>query len=75
MHRECWSEDANVDGRIILEWILVKLGGKVWTGCIWLWIRTSEHCNQPSGSIKGRYLSTTSVTTCFSRRTLLHGTS
>jgi hypothetical protein len=26
---------------IILEWILGKLGGKMWTGCIWLMISTS----------------------------------
>jgi hypothetical protein len=26
---------------IILEWILRKEGGEVWTGCIWLRIRTS----------------------------------
>jgi hypothetical protein len=28
------SEDLGVDGRIILEWILGKYGGKVWTGFI-----------------------------------------
>jgi hypothetical protein len=27
------SEDLGVDGRIILEWILGKYGGKVWTVC------------------------------------------
>jgi hypothetical protein len=26
------SEDIGVDGKIILEWILAKEGGKVWTG-------------------------------------------
>jgi hypothetical protein len=30
------SEELGVDGRIILEEILGKEGGKVWTGCIWL---------------------------------------
>jgi hypothetical protein len=35
------SEDLHVDGRIILEWILVKYIGKVWTGFIWLRIGTS----------------------------------
>jgi hypothetical protein len=25
------SEDLGVDGRIILEWILGKLGGRIWT--------------------------------------------
>jgi hypothetical protein len=30
------SEGLGVDGRIILEWILGKWGGKVWTGCMHL---------------------------------------
>jgi hypothetical protein len=34
-------EYVGVDGRIILEWILGKYGGKVWTRCIWLGIWTS----------------------------------
>jgi hypothetical protein len=29
-------EDLDVDGRVILECILGKQGGKMWTGCIWL---------------------------------------
>jgi len=29
-------EDLGVDEKIILELILVKQGGKVWTGCFWL---------------------------------------
>jgi hypothetical protein len=29
-------EDQSVDGRIILEWISGKWGGKVWNGFIWL---------------------------------------
>jgi hypothetical protein len=29
------SEELGVDGRRILEWILGKQGGKVWTGFIW----------------------------------------
>jgi hypothetical protein len=33
--RDHW-EDLLVDGRLILEWILGKRGGKVWTGFIWL---------------------------------------
>jgi hypothetical protein len=33
--------DLGVDGRIILEWNLEKMDGKVWTGCIWLRIGTS----------------------------------
>jgi hypothetical protein len=37
-------EDVSVDGRIILEWILGKQGGRMWLGCIWLRIWTSgEH--------------------------------
>jgi hypothetical protein len=34
-------EDAGADGKIILERILGKEGGKVWAGCIWLSIGTS----------------------------------
>jgi hypothetical protein len=33
--------DLGMDGRILLECILLKYGGKVWTGCIWLRIGTS----------------------------------
>jgi hypothetical protein len=29
-------EDLSVDGRIILQWILWKLGEKVWIQFIWL---------------------------------------
>jgi len=36
------SEDMGVDGNIILlEWMLGKQGGKMWTGLIWLMIGTS----------------------------------
>jgi hypothetical protein len=50
MHTKFWSEnlagrehseDLGVDGRIILELILEKLDGRVWTGCLWLRIGTS----------------------------------
>jgi len=34
--------NLGIDGRIILEWFLGKYGGKVWTGCIWLRIGTSD---------------------------------
>jgi hypothetical protein len=30
-----YSEDLNVDGKITLEWVIEKYGGKVWIGCIW----------------------------------------
>jgi hypothetical protein len=50
------SENPDVDGTIILEWILGEWGGKVWIGCIWLRIGTSggacEYRNEPSGFIK-----------------------
>jgi hypothetical protein len=50
MHTKFWlenlkgkdhSEDLGIEGKIILEWILGKLGGKVWPGCIWLKISAS----------------------------------
>jgi hypothetical protein len=28
-----YLEDLDVEGRIILEWILGKQGGRVWNGC------------------------------------------
>jgi hypothetical protein len=34
-------KDIDIDERIILERILGKWGGKVWTVCIWLSIGTS----------------------------------
>jgi hypothetical protein len=49
MHTKFWpenlkrrdhSEDLVVDGKIILEWILEKYGGKVWIGFTWLRIET-----------------------------------
>jgi hypothetical protein len=51
-------EDLSIDGKIILNWILRKEGGKLWTGCIWLRIGSiGGHGNEPSVSIKeGRFL-------------------
>jgi hypothetical protein len=34
-------QNLGIDGNIILEWILGRYGGKVWTGFIWLMIGTS----------------------------------
>jgi hypothetical protein len=28
--------NPGIDGKVILEWVLGKLGGKVWIGFIWL---------------------------------------
>jgi hypothetical protein len=35
------ADDLGVDGKIILEWILWKEGGTLWTGFIWLRIGTN----------------------------------
>jgi hypothetical protein len=35
-------EDLDIDEKIILERILGKWGGRVWTGFIWLKIGTSD---------------------------------
>jgi len=40
--REEHSEGLCVDRRIILEWILGKQCGKVWTVCMWLRIGTKD---------------------------------
>jgi hypothetical protein len=50
-----------IDGKIILEWILENSDRKVWTGCIWFRIETSEgsyeHGSKPSGFAKdGEFL-------------------
>jgi hypothetical protein len=45
MHKIFWlkklkgrdhSNDLSGDGKIIIEWILRKQGGKLWTGFVWL---------------------------------------
>jgi hypothetical protein len=33
-------EDAGIDEKVIIKWILIKSIGKTWTGLIWLGIRT-----------------------------------
>jgi hypothetical protein len=45
-----YSEDQGIGGRMILELVLKKQGGKLWTGFIWLRIGTSDGL---LGSIKG----------------------
>jgi hypothetical protein len=53
--------DPDLDGRIILRWILRKLEGVVGTG--WSWLRigtvagTCEYGKEPSGSINMREFS------------------
>jgi hypothetical protein len=51
-------EDVDVDGRIILKWILENWDGEVWTGSIWLRIEqiagSFDCCDELSGSIKCR---------------------
>jgi hypothetical protein len=53
------SKDISIDGMIILKLILKKEGGRVWTGLIWLRIRTGEvagcceHGDEPSSSLNG----------------------
>jgi hypothetical protein len=53
--RGCWGE-LDVNGRIILRWILRKMEGVVGTGGSWLRIGmgggTCEYGKEPSGSIK-----------------------
>jgi hypothetical protein len=64
MHTKFWTEnlkerdhlkDEDVNGKIILEWIVGKYGGKVWTVYNWTRIgplaRSCEH-NELSGSIE-----------------------
>jgi len=36
------SENLGIDSKIILERILQKYGEKVWNGCIWLGVETSN---------------------------------
>jgi hypothetical protein len=42
---------------VILKWVLMQRGVRMWTGLMWLRIRYNgemcEHGSRPSGSIKG----------------------
>jgi hypothetical protein len=42
-------------GKVLLDWILGKLGGRLWTGCIWLGTGTSGgllgNSNAPLSSV------------------------
>jgi hypothetical protein len=72
------SEDLDVDGKIILKWILGKLSWRVRIEFIWLRIGPVSgsclHGNEPSGDTKGRkFFDYLSVLFSFSRRPLLHG--
>jgi len=51
MHTKFWPgdlkggyhlEDVSLDERIILEWVLEKYGGEMWTGFMWVRIWTSN---------------------------------
>jgi hypothetical protein len=49
-------------------------GWRVWTGFIWLRIRTSEHDDKPSGSTgEGEFREQLSVPLTSQEKTLLHG--
>ena len=37
-----YLEDPGIDARIILGWTFMKWDGGVWTGLIWLRIRTGD---------------------------------
>jgi hypothetical protein len=36
------KEVLDVDGKMVLKWMLAKDGGRLWTGFIWLRTRTSD---------------------------------
>jgi hypothetical protein len=68
MHTKFWSEilkgvdhsgEVSIYRKILLECILGKQGGKLWTGCIGVRIGTKSlpfvnTASDPSGSIRGR---------------------
>jgi hypothetical protein len=35
------ADSTGVEGKIIVEWILGKWVGELWTECIWLRVRTN----------------------------------
>jgi len=47
------SKVQGIDESIILEWILKKECGMLWTGFIWLRIGTKKYDTQVAGSVKG----------------------
>jgi hypothetical protein len=58
-----------------LQRILRKQYGYVWTGCIWLRIAVmspSEHCYEPSGSIKGGEFLSSELLLAFQERLCPH---
>jgi len=58
LERSNHLEDLDIGKRIILDWILRKYNGKMWTGFIWLrkglMASCCEHGNEHSVSIKGK---------------------
>jgi hypothetical protein len=36
------AEDLDIDGKVILEWMLGKESGKMWTEFMWLSVGTSD---------------------------------
>jgi hypothetical protein len=61
LRERAYLENTEVDGRIILRWLLSKWDEEAWSGLVWLGTRTSagvsECANEASGSIKfGKFL-------------------
>jgi hypothetical protein len=47
-------EGLDIDGRIILEWVLREWDGRAWSGLIWLRIGTGESGNELACCIRCR---------------------